>query len=123
MNDVTAVSKISPVGGLIAAAATYDDRQGPIDLTSANKRIRSETCHSRGPLSVSPTSGQDSSGHNYVNQRPITRESGGSRVAAEYASLFRRYPTKLSITLSLPGHTLAAQRSVPVLQKRRVTRP
>jgi hypothetical protein len=24
---------ISPIGGLIASAATYDDRQGPIDLT------------------------------------------------------------------------------------------
>jgi hypothetical protein len=33
MNNVAAVSMISPVGGLIAAAATYDDRQGPVDLT------------------------------------------------------------------------------------------
>jgi hypothetical protein len=33
MNGLTAVSMISPVGGLIAAAATYDDHQGPIDLT------------------------------------------------------------------------------------------
>jgi hypothetical protein len=30
---VAAVTMVSPVGGLIAAAATYDDRQGPIDLT------------------------------------------------------------------------------------------
>jgi hypothetical protein len=33
MNDVVAVSMISPLGGLIAEAATYNDRQGPIDLT------------------------------------------------------------------------------------------
>jgi hypothetical protein len=33
MNGLTAVSMISPVGGLIAAAATYDDHQGPIDFT------------------------------------------------------------------------------------------
>jgi Protein of unknown function (DUF2846) len=32
-NGVAAVTMVSPVGGLIAAAATYDDRQGPIDLT------------------------------------------------------------------------------------------
>jgi hypothetical protein len=28
------VSMISPVGGLVAAATTYDDGHGPIDLTS-----------------------------------------------------------------------------------------
>jgi hypothetical protein len=33
MNDVAAVSMISPIGGLIAEAATYNERQGPIDLT------------------------------------------------------------------------------------------
>jgi hypothetical protein len=33
INGLTAVSMISPVGGLIAAAATYDDHQGPIDFT------------------------------------------------------------------------------------------
>jgi uncharacterized protein DUF2846 len=33
MNGLTAVSMISPLGGLVAAAATYDDRQGPVDLT------------------------------------------------------------------------------------------
>jgi Protein of unknown function (DUF2846) len=32
-NDVAAVTMISPIGGVIAAAASYDDRQGPIDLT------------------------------------------------------------------------------------------
>jgi hypothetical protein len=32
MNDVAVVSMLSPVGGLITAAATYDDHQGPIDL-------------------------------------------------------------------------------------------
>jgi hypothetical protein len=33
MNDITAVSIISPIGGAIASASTYNDRQGPIDLT------------------------------------------------------------------------------------------
>ncbi len=33
MNEVAAVTMISPIGGLIAAAATYNDQQGPIDLT------------------------------------------------------------------------------------------
>jgi hypothetical protein len=33
MNDVAAVTMISPIGGVIASAATYNDRQGPIDLT------------------------------------------------------------------------------------------
>lgn len=32
-NDVAAVTMISPLGGLIASAASYDDRHGPIDLT------------------------------------------------------------------------------------------
>jgi Protein of unknown function (DUF2846) len=32
-DGLSAVSVISPIGGLIAAAATYNDRQGPIDLT------------------------------------------------------------------------------------------
>jgi hypothetical protein len=32
-NDVAAVTMISPIGGVIAAAASYDDRHGPIDLT------------------------------------------------------------------------------------------
>jgi hypothetical protein len=32
-NGVAAVTMISPIGGLITAAATYDDHQGPIDLT------------------------------------------------------------------------------------------
>jgi hypothetical protein len=32
-NDIRAASVISPVGGLVAAAATYDDSHGPIDLT------------------------------------------------------------------------------------------
>ncbi len=32
-NDVAAVTMISPIGGLIASAASYDDRHGPIDLT------------------------------------------------------------------------------------------
>jgi hypothetical protein len=32
-NDVAAVTMISPIGGMIAASATYNDRQGPIDLT------------------------------------------------------------------------------------------
>ena len=31
--DIQVVSAISPLGGLVAAAATYNDRQGPIDLT------------------------------------------------------------------------------------------
>lgn len=33
VNDLTVVSMISPIGGLLASAATYNDRQGPIDLT------------------------------------------------------------------------------------------
>jgi hypothetical protein len=32
-NDVAAVGMISPIGGLIVAGASYDDRHGPIDLT------------------------------------------------------------------------------------------
>jgi len=32
-NDIRAASVISPVTGLVAAAATYDDSHGPIDLT------------------------------------------------------------------------------------------
>lgn len=31
--NVQAVSYISPLGGLVASAATFNDRQGPIDLT------------------------------------------------------------------------------------------
>jgi hypothetical protein len=37
MNGLTSFSMVSPLGGLIAAAATYDDRQGPIDLTPINE--------------------------------------------------------------------------------------
>lgn len=37
MNDLAAVSMVSPVGALIAAAATYDDRQGPVDLTPTSE--------------------------------------------------------------------------------------
>jgi Protein of unknown function (DUF2846) len=33
VNDIRAVTMISPLGGVIASAATYDDRQGPINLT------------------------------------------------------------------------------------------
>ena len=33
VDGLTAVSVISPLGGLIAASATYNDHQGPIDLT------------------------------------------------------------------------------------------
>ncbi|HLH91706.1 MAG TPA: DUF2846 domain-containing protein [Xanthobacteraceae bacterium] len=33
VDNITAVTMISPLGGLIAASATYNDRQGPIDLT------------------------------------------------------------------------------------------
>jgi Protein of unknown function (DUF2846) len=33
VNDLRGVSMISPLGGLIASAATYNDHQGPIDLT------------------------------------------------------------------------------------------
>jgi hypothetical protein len=33
VDDIRVVSMISPVGGLVAAAATYDDGHGPIDLT------------------------------------------------------------------------------------------
>lgn len=33
MNDIAVVTMISPIGGLITQAATYNDRQGPIDLT------------------------------------------------------------------------------------------
>ena len=36
-NTLTAASMISPIGGLIAAAATYNDRQGPIDLTAMSE--------------------------------------------------------------------------------------
>jgi hypothetical protein len=32
-NGISVATVISPIGGLIAAAATYNDRQGPIDLT------------------------------------------------------------------------------------------
>jgi len=32
-NSLSVASVISPIGGLVAAAATYNDRQGPIDLT------------------------------------------------------------------------------------------
>jgi hypothetical protein len=38
VNDIRAVSIISPVGGLIAAGATYNDRQGPIDLMPISER-------------------------------------------------------------------------------------
>ena len=37
MNGLTSFSMVSPLGGLIAATATYDDRQGPIDLTPINE--------------------------------------------------------------------------------------
>ena len=37
VNDIRAVTMISPVGGVIASAATYNDRQGPIDLTPINE--------------------------------------------------------------------------------------
>jgi hypothetical protein len=33
VKDIQVVSMISPLGGLVAAATTYNDRQGPIDLT------------------------------------------------------------------------------------------
>jgi hypothetical protein len=32
-NEVAVVGMISPIGGVIAAAASYDDRHGPVDLT------------------------------------------------------------------------------------------
>jgi hydroxymethylpyrimidine pyrophosphatase-like HAD family hydrolase len=31
--DIQVVSVISPLGGLVASAAAYNDRQGPINLT------------------------------------------------------------------------------------------
>jgi hypothetical protein len=33
VNDIGAVTMISPVAGAIASTTIYDDRQGPIDLT------------------------------------------------------------------------------------------
>jgi hypothetical protein len=36
-NGLTMVSIVSPIGGLVAAAATYNDRQGPIDLTAISE--------------------------------------------------------------------------------------
>jgi hypothetical protein len=33
MDGIAAVSMISPLGAVVAEAATYNDRQGPIDLT------------------------------------------------------------------------------------------
>jgi hypothetical protein len=33
VNDLRVVSMISPIGGVVASAATFDDHQGPIDLT------------------------------------------------------------------------------------------
>jgi hypothetical protein len=37
VDGITAVTIISPIGGLIAASATYDDRRGPIDLTAISE--------------------------------------------------------------------------------------
>jgi hypothetical protein len=43
MNDLVAVSEMSPLGGLIAAAATYNDRQGPVDLTPTSEAEAKQT--------------------------------------------------------------------------------
>jgi hypothetical protein len=37
MNGIAVATMISPIGGLIAEAATYNDRQGPIDLTPVSE--------------------------------------------------------------------------------------